>query len=222
VKLPAAFAPTIDDVRKGFTIANTGQHDLWRTVVIRGAPTSAPSAMEAGYTIKKAYLTLDGKPVDPGRLRQNDRLIVSIEGKSADSKEHQTVLVDMLPAGWEIEGPVMPVLETPKDGSEADDTNKSPPHQTYGFLGALTNPHVTEARDDQFVAAFKLGNEDSHQVNRYFARNPGLSDDAFHLAYVVRVVTPGTFTLPEAVVEDMYRPSMMARTDSGQTIADPR
>ena len=106
----------------------------------------------------------------------------------------------------------------------ADNTNKSPPHQTYGFLGALTNPHVAEARDDQFVAAFRLGNEVSHQVNRYryVPRNAELSDDAFHLAYVVRVVTPGTFTLPEAVVEDMYRPSMMARTDSGQTIADPR
>ena len=220
VKLPTAFAPTIDDVRKGYTIANTGQHDLWRTVVIRGAPTSAPSAMEFGYTIKKAYFTLDGKAADPGRLRQNDRLIVSIEGKSADSKEHQTVLVDMLPAGWEIEGPVLP--ETPKDGSEADDTHKSAPHQTYSFLGALTNPHVTEARDDQFVAAFRLGNEVSHQVYRYVPSNPELPGDAFHLAYVVRVVTPGTFTLPEAVVEDMYRPSMMARTDSGQTIADPR
>jgi hypothetical protein len=67
--------------------------------------------MEAGYTTKKAYLTLDGKPVDPGRLRQNDRLIVSIEGKSADSNEHQTVLVDMLPAGWEIEGPVLTALK---------------------------------------------------------------------------------------------------------------
>ena len=86
----------------------------------------------------------------------------------------------------------------------------------------MTNPHVAEARDDQFVAAFKLGKEDSHQTNRYFVRNPGLSDDAFHVAYVVRVVTPGAFTLPEAVVEDMYRPSMMARTESSQTIADPR
>jgi alpha-2-macroglobulin len=110
--------------------------------------------------------------------------------------------------------------ETPKDGSEADDTHKSAP--PYSFLGALTNPHVAEARDDQFVAAFQLGKGDPHQTNRHFARNPGLSDDAFHLAYVVRVVTPGTFTLPEAVVEDMYRPSMMARTESGQTIAEPR
>ena len=60
------------------------------------------------------------------------------------------------------------------------------------------------------------------RYNRYVPSNPELPGDAFHLAYVVRVVTPGTFTLPEAVVEDMYRPSMMARTDSGQTIADPR
>jgi Bacterial Alpha-2-macroglobulin MG10 domain len=72
------------------------------------------------------------------------------------------------------------------------------------------------------IARFRLGNEVSHQVNRYVPSNPGLSDDAFHVAYVVRVVTPGTFALPESVVEDMYRPSMMARTDSGQTIADPR
>jgi alpha-2-macroglobulin len=90
------------------------------------------------------------------------------------------------------------------------------------ILGALTNPHVTEARDDQFVASFNLGNEDPHQTSRYFARNTALPNDAFHLAYVVRVVTPGTFRLPEAVVEDTYRPSTMARTESGQTIADPR
>ena len=217
MKLPAAFAPTIDELRKGYTITNTGQRDLWRTVVIRGAPTSAPSAMEVGYTIKRNYFTLDGKPVDPGRLRQNDRLIVSIEGKSADSEEHQTVLVDMLPAGWEIEGPVTPILETAKGDAEAGDTNK-----TYGFLGALTNPHVTEARDDRFVAAFTLGHDASQRFNRYFAAKQTLPEAAFHLAYVVRVVTPGNFTLPEAVVEDMYRPSTMARTDSGQTIADPR
>jgi uncharacterized protein YfaS (alpha-2-macroglobulin family) len=217
VRLPAAFAPTLDDLRKGYTIANTGQRDLWRTVVIRGAPTSAPSAMEVGYTIKRTYFTLDGRPLDPSHLRQNDRLIVSIEGKSADGEEHQTVLVDMLPAGWEIEGPVTPVLETPKGDAEVDDTNK-----TYGFLGALTNPHVTEARDDRFVAAFTLGHDASQRFNRYFAAKQTLPEAAFHLAYVVRVITPGNFTLPEAVVEDMYRPSMMARTDSGQTIADPR
>jgi alpha-2-macroglobulin len=53
VKVPTAFAPTVDDVHNGYTVVNTGEHDLWRTVVICGAPTQAPSAMEAGYKIKR-------------------------------------------------------------------------------------------------------------------------------------------------------------------------
>jgi len=108
VKLPTAFAPTIDDVRKGYTIANTGQHALWRTVVIRGAPTSAPSAMEAATRSRKPISRSTESPSTPAVCVKT--IIVSIEGKSADSKEHQTVLVDMLPVGWEIEGPVLPVL----------------------------------------------------------------------------------------------------------------
>jgi uncharacterized protein YfaS (alpha-2-macroglobulin family) len=38
------------------------------------------------------------------------------------------------------------------------------------------------------------------------------------MAYVVRAVTPGRFTLPEAVVEDMYHPGTMARTAAGTAI----
>jgi hypothetical protein len=35
------------------------------------------------------------------------------------------------------------------------------------------------------------------------------------LAYVVRAVTPGTYDLPAASVEDMYRPQLSARTAAG-------
>ena len=34
------------------------------------------------------------------------------------------------------------------------------------------------------------------------------------VAYMVRVVTPGTFTMPGVVAEDMYRPDTFARTVS--------
>jgi len=83
----------------------------------------------------------------------------------------------------------------------------------------LTPPYIAEARDDRFVAAFDLS---EHKVNPYYVRNKEHAYNAFHLAYVVRVVTPGIFALPEAVVEDMYRPGVMARTEAGQTAADPR
>lgn len=36
------------------------------------------------------------------------------------------------------------------------------------------------------------------------------------LAYVVRAVTPGTYDLPAAQVEDMYRPQFSARTATGR------
>ncbi|GGL80235.1 alpha-2-macroglobulin family protein [Wenxinia marina] len=41
------------------------------------------------------------------------------------------------------------------------------------------------------------------------------SDEPFRLAYIVRAVTPGTYHHAAASVEDMYRPQMRARTESG-------
>jgi hypothetical protein len=84
-----------------------------------------------------------------------------------------------------------------------------------------------EARDDRFVAAFDLGNswdsffqeeDDSDDSNN----TPVLPSDEFAVAYLVRVVTPGHFTVPEAVVSDMYRPAEMARTASATTDVTPR
>jgi alpha-2-macroglobulin len=213
VKLPTAFSPGADELRQGFAVVNTSERDLWRTVTLRGSPKVAPSAMENGYVIQKHYFRLDGTPLDPTHLRQNDRFIVSISGENNDHERHQTVLADLLPAGWEIEA----ALASPHHGAAAG-------QQDFDFLGPLSKPLVVEARDDRFVAAFDLGRKPSRL--RYSAvdddQGPQLDDNAFHLAYVVRVVTPGTFTLPEAVVEDMYRPGVMARTSAGETAADPR
>ena len=46
--------------------------------------------------------------------------------------------------------------------------------------------------------------------------------ERFNVAYVVRAVTPGTFVLPGAVVEDMYHPGVMARTGEAQLTIRPR
>jgi uncharacterized protein YfaS (alpha-2-macroglobulin family) len=67
----------------------------------------------------------------------------------------------------------------------------------FDWLGDTEAAH-TEFRDDRFVAAFdRTGSGD------------------MTLAYVVRAVTPGTYTLPAATVEDMYRPQFSARTATG-------
>jgi uncharacterized protein YfaS (alpha-2-macroglobulin family) len=70
----------------------------------------------------------------------------------------------------------------------------------YAFLGELALPNIAEARDDRFVAAVDI-----------YDRKPAT------LAYMVRVVTPGRFAMPGAVVEDMYRPDTFGRS-SAKTI----
>lgn len=208
LKLPTALAPTVAEVEAGYTVRNKGARNIWRSLVIAGAPREAPSAMEAGYSLTKEYFGLDGNPIDPGRLRQNDRVIVSLSGRSDDNNGHRSVLVDLLPAGWEIEAPIV------------KDTD-------YAFLGPLSTARVREARDDRFVAAFDLGDGLEPRRPFYFFKprndqEPQLESDEFHLAYLARVITPGSFDLPEAVVEDMYRPGVMARTEAGHTVVDPR
>ena len=198
--LPVALAPDVADIASGYEVANRGTRDLWRTLVIRGAPKLAPSAMEEGYTLTKKYLSLAGQPVDPAHMKQNDRVIVSLQGHSLGTDDHRSVLVDMLPAGWEIEAPITD-------------------EETYSFLGPLTKARTIEARDDRFVAAFDLGDSFAPEQN---SAEKTLPTNYYHLAYLVRVVTPGHFTLPEAEVEDMYRPGVMARSDAGETEAEAR
>ncbi|WP_245304292.1 hypothetical protein, partial [Hoeflea olei] len=53
---------------------------------------------------------------------------------------------------------------------------------------------------DRFMAAFDRGQSSSRD---------------FMAAYVVRAVTPGVYQQPAAVVEDMYRPELSARTATG-------
>ncbi|HEY3797263.1 MAG TPA: alpha-2-macroglobulin [Caulobacteraceae bacterium] len=75
-----------------------------------------------------------------------------------------------------------------------DDTDKGP----FKFLGTLTDPKVQESRDDRYVAALDLAG------NKTFA-----------LAYVARAVTPGSFYLPGAQIEDMYHAGINARSAGG-------
>lgn len=196
----AALHPNESDIRAGYTITPTSR-DLWRTVVVHGSPKVAPAALANELSLKKAYFAIDGSPLDPSDLPQNRRFIVSLRGASDDSALHRLAVVDLLPAGWEIEAVIRP-------------------DQAPDFLGQLTKLRVREARDDRLVIALDLG-EAGYWYHDWDTDDNKAGDSEaksgrFHVAYVVRAVTPGNFTLPEAVVEDMYRPGVMARTAAGR------
>ena len=228
-KLPLELAPDTVQIARGYTVVNAGDRPIWRTLSVTGAPAMAPPPLHRGYTLTKSYMTLDGKPLDPAHVRQNDRLIVVLSGSIDDPNQHRSVAIDLLPAGWEIEGTIEPAADTSdsddnEGGSDsAGDKNKPAPNVAYPFLQPVSTLKMAEARDDRLVAAFDLNESGSeHLVRDKNDKAATLAPGSFKIAYVVRVVTPGRFDLPEAVVEDMYRPGLMARTAAGQTEAAAR
>jgi uncharacterized protein YfaS (alpha-2-macroglobulin family) len=68
------------------------------------------------------------------------------------------------------------------------------------WIGSAKAPTHSEFRDDRFSAAFERKASDP---------------PVWTVAYVVRAVSPGRYVLPQAYVEDMYRPDRFGRTETG-------
>ncbi|HJQ57207.1 MAG TPA: hypothetical protein VJ890_09890, partial [Vineibacter sp.] len=134
--------------------------------------------------------------------RQNDRLIVLVTVGNVNAVYREIALLDLLPAGLEIEG----VL--PEDNA-------------YKFLPALSKVSTAEARDDRFFAAFTLGRRFADQTFRFWYNNEE-NRSAVQLAYIVRAVTPGSYALPAVQAEDMYDPETVARGAPGRLTVLPR
>ncbi len=137
-------------------------------------------------SVRRQFLTLTGEPANLGRLRQNERVIVSIDGRNLEGGYHEVALLDLLPAGFEIET----VL--------TDDTVKS-----FPFLAKLSDTRIDRGARRPLLRLVQSRPADLSQL-------VGRSDDnytnSFHVAYIVRAVTPGSFVLPAVNVSDMYAP----------------
>ncbi len=196
------FVPSESELNDGITIRNDGERPVWRTVTTEGVLKEMAPASANIVTVDKTYWTLAGAPADLASVKQNDRLIVSIKGTVENNTRRDLVVLDLLPAGFEIEA----VLSARGDKARG-----------YAWLPGLTRTNVAEARDDRFVASFNVGS--TYRSNR--RRNEPQPNPKYHVAYMVRAVTPGTYVVPAAVTEDMYRPNAVARTDVTQlTVAD--
>ena len=186
-----ALAPSPGELATGVSLTNTGAQPVWWTATATGVPAVVPPPSASGFTITKTYYTLDGNAVNLAQVQQSDRFVVSISGQAEDNLFRTVAVLDLLPAGFEVEATVLPL----EDGSSA-----------YAFLDKLTTTSVAEGRDDRFVAAFELGDRYPDPEGKRAKLKP-----TYHVAYVVRAVTPGSYVVPGAQVEDMYRPQMRAR-----------
>lgn len=204
----ASLSPRPEELARGVTLVNAGGGPVWRTVTLRGTPKESPPPVAAGgLTLSRTHHAMDGTPLDPAALPRHTRMVVVLEGKlTGDTLERALVLVDPLPAGWEIESVV----------------RRAPPAtDPLGWIGAISEAALREARDDRFVAALErqLAAADGDWYDEEAVKP--LRSGEFRFAYVARAVTPGVFALPPATVEDMYDSGTIARTAGGVAVVSP-
>ncbi|MDC7788729.1 alpha-2-macroglobulin [Rhodoplanes sp. TEM] len=168
-----------------FRLANTGEAPVQAVVSVSGAPVVPEPAADKGFKIERTYFTLDGEKVDASKARQNQRFAVVLTITEPQPQYGRVLVVDPLPAGFEIDNPRL--VSSGETG-------------TLDWIQDAAEPDKAEFRDDRFSAAFTRN-----------AKSPAV----FTVAYVVRAVSPGRYVLPQAYVEDMYRPDRFGRTGTG-------
>jgi uncharacterized protein YfaS (alpha-2-macroglobulin family) len=86
------------------TIRNTGERPVWQSVSVTGVLAEAPPAARSGMRISRKFLREDGTALDLDTLRQNTSFVLLLEGRAEDGQDHRALIVQGLPAGWEIVG----------------------------------------------------------------------------------------------------------------------
>jgi uncharacterized protein YfaS (alpha-2-macroglobulin family) len=194
------FGRVLDDaaLHRGARFTPQGEPPLYVSIDVSGVPRTAPAVDDSQIGIERRYFTTDGEEWRGGTLKEGDALIVSLSIRS-NVYLPDALVTDLLPAGLEIENfnlsDAKQWADVVVDGINISDRSSA------------ADVKHEEFRDDRYVAALKI---DRYGTSRLF--------------YLVRAVTPGTYTVPPPMVEDMYRPDIrgVGRTKVGTvTVVQP-
>lgn len=149
------------EIERGVALTNQGQQPLWYVLDTSGIPSADQPAEQNGFAITRRYYNRAGEPVDLNQVSQNEMLVVLITGQAQGDVHHQALVVDLLPAGLEIENARL------ANNASADDLD---------WLPALSETLNTELRDDRFVVALDLDTERREFALAYLVRavTPGI------------------------------------------------
>ncbi|QJT13865.1 alpha-2-macroglobulin family protein [Aeromonas sp. 2692-1] len=165
-------------------VTNEGKGSLYVQRTLIGYPEQAPARLSQGISVTRSWFNSDGQPFDPAKVKVGDLVVVRLN-VSSESAVPDALLVEMVPAGFELENPALgnsiKLEELSIEGKPAwqSEWNDYLKHQEF--------------RDDRYTAALDLSEGSNQQ-----------------LVYLMRAVTPGRYQVPPTQVEDMYRPEIRA------------
>ena len=138
------------------TVANRGAQPLWRSVSITGVVKAELPAQSNGYVVSRQVYNPDGTAADLTKAKQTDLFVVVLAGTRKDSgQDARALVVDLLPAGFEIQNAAAPT----GDASGA-----------YSWLKDISTPDYSEARDDRYLAALDLPSGTANFTLAYVVR----------------------------------------------------
>lgn len=170
---------------ESLTVSSEAQQPLYQQLTLSGYPVRPPAPHADTLSIRRQYLGLDGEPLKLDTLKSGDLVLVHL-AVSAKQRVPDALVVDLLPAGLEIEN------QNLAQSAASLDSAGSNVRQWRESMQNASLQHQ-EFRDDRYVAALKLEGYGST-----------------HLLYLARAVTPGTYKVPPPQVESMYRPNWQA------------
>lgn len=170
---------------ESLTVSSEAQQPLYQQLTLSGYPVRPPAPHADTLSIRRQYQGLDGEPLKLDTLKSGDLVLVHL-AVSAKQRVPDALVVDLLPAGLEIEN------QNLAQSAASLDSAGSNVRQWRESMQNASLQHQ-EFRDDRYVAALKLEGYGST-----------------HLLYLARAVTPGTYKVPPPQVESMYRPSWQA------------
>ncbi|QKE62231.1 alpha-2-macroglobulin family protein [Aquipseudomonas campi] len=175
------------------SLSNPGEQSLYQQLTLSGYPAQAPRAGGNNLSIERDYYDLGGNALDLNNLQSGQLVLVHLAVR-ADERVPDALLVDLLPAGLELEN-----QNLAQSAASLDDASSAVKEWQKSMQNAAIKHQ--EFRDDRYVAAL--------DVNGY---------DTTHLLYLARAVTPGTYRVPPPQVESMYRPAWKAQGETPEKL----
>lgn len=170
-------------------IHKEGEGRMYYEVRMDYAPTGKLEPRDEGMVVFKSFQTLDGKGIEDS-FQSGDLVVVNLKIVIPQVR-HFVVVDDPLPAGFV---PVNLSFETESTelARELEKRSKQPWWQ--GFR------HVEMYKEKILLFADYLA--------------PGIHT----YTYLVRVTTPGTYSLPATRIEEMYTPEVFGRSGEGEIV----
>lgn len=155
---------------------------FYASIEVAGIPQKPPGEDRRQVGVVRDWFLTDGTPWKGGALKEGQVLVARLTVQAQEAMP-DALVTDLLPAGLEAENLNL--------GDAAQWDGVGIEGVALADRAGQADLRHEEYRDDRYVAALALG-----------------QGTTARLYYLVRAVTPGTYTVPPPQAEDMYRPTL--------------